>query len=290
MCYYVYIYLNKLKPGKFKYNDLCFDYEPFYVGKGKGNRYLYHLNKVKNECKYKDSLKFEIIKENILNKTEPIILKVSENLTEDDSLFLEKSIISKIGRLDIITGPLTNINDGGNKPQDNYHHDFESKMKISISGRKRKPENRYDIVSPNGIIYQNVKLLNFCKLHNLDYQKIRKSSNNGVIKKIRITSIRQSKEETLNCVGWEVINKKISKNIQRKIKYKLIDPNGSEIIIYSGDIIKDRCTEFELDQRTLKYYKNKGKIIIKNTSQCSKESINCIGWEFIDFLNHHQGL
>ena len=32
--YYVYIYIDPRKPGKFKYGEYEFDYEPFYIGKG----------------------------------------------------------------------------------------------------------------------------------------------------------------------------------------------------------------------------------------------------------------
>ena len=291
MNYYVYIYLDKLKPGKFQYDDLYFDHEPFYVGKGKEERYLFHLNKVKNNCKYKDCIKFRTIKGNLSNGVEPIIIKMCENLTEDDSLVLEKEIITKIGRIDIKTGPLSNRNDGGKKPQDNYHHDPETKYKISRSGKNRDPEKRYTLLSPGGKVYEDIKLKNFCDEHNLDYQKMRKYSNRGKIKPIRITSIKQSKIETINCVGWEVINKKIIKEIKEKpIRYKLIDPSGNEFLIYSGDMIKDKCIEMGLDQRTLRYYKNKGHIDIKNTTQCSKESINCIGWQFIDIDLLRQGL
>lgn len=41
--YYTYIYLDPRKPGKYEYTlkneeTIRFDYEPFYVGKGTGNR------------------------------------------------------------------------------------------------------------------------------------------------------------------------------------------------------------------------------------------------------------
>jgi hypothetical protein len=36
--YYVYLFLDKSKPGKFIYDDLEFEYETFYVGKGTGVR------------------------------------------------------------------------------------------------------------------------------------------------------------------------------------------------------------------------------------------------------------
>jgi len=45
--FYVYIYLDPQKPGNFSYGPYHFDFEPFYVGKGFGDRYLKHLTKCK---------------------------------------------------------------------------------------------------------------------------------------------------------------------------------------------------------------------------------------------------
>ena len=41
---YVYVYLDPRKPGKFIYNDFSFEFEPFYVGKGYGDRAFGHLS------------------------------------------------------------------------------------------------------------------------------------------------------------------------------------------------------------------------------------------------------
>jgi hypothetical protein len=43
--FYVYVYLDPRKKGRFTYEDLdfCFLFEPFYVGKGTGLRYKRHL-------------------------------------------------------------------------------------------------------------------------------------------------------------------------------------------------------------------------------------------------------
>jgi len=84
-----------------------------------------------------------------------------------------------------------------------------------------------------------------------------------------------------------VINKKTGeKNI--KINYKFIDSNNREFLLYKGDMIKDFCKKFNLDVRTIRYYKNKGKIKIKNKSQSKIESINCEDWEFIDYSSPNE--
>ena len=41
--YYIYIYLDSRKQGEYLYGNLTFDYEPFYVGKGRRRRLTDHL-------------------------------------------------------------------------------------------------------------------------------------------------------------------------------------------------------------------------------------------------------
>lgn len=104
--YYVYVYLNPLVPGKFKYDEFEFDYQPIYVGKGCGDRHIQHLNDAKNK-----SLKLLI--EVLKNKNkEPIILKLKENIQSYAAYKLESKLILAIGRSNLGKGPLLN-NSGG---------------------------------------------------------------------------------------------------------------------------------------------------------------------------------
>lgn len=135
--YYVYIYLDPRKPGKYVYEDLEFDFEPFYVGKGNGNRMFSHLNnQYKNSYKYN---KINRIKELGLF---PIIRKVYDKLSEINAFIKEKELILKIGRIE--KGPLVNFSDGG-EGQSGFKHMASTKDKISngvIKAFKEMSENK----------------------------------------------------------------------------------------------------------------------------------------------------
>src|ERR1035437_295399 len=107
--YYVYIYLNPLKNGNYTFEKLLFNYEPFYVGKGKGIRYKVHSTVIDKGNKLKQRIMNKI-------KTEdknPIIIKLYENISEYSAFRLEKYLINKIGRRDLKLGTLANLTNGG---------------------------------------------------------------------------------------------------------------------------------------------------------------------------------
>lgn len=105
--FYVYVYLDPRKVGTYIYNEYCFDYEPFYAGKGKELRMYSHL-KCKDKFNPKKNNKIKKIFE---QKLEPLIIKIKENLTEDAAVNLEIDIIKLIGMEE--KGPLTNLTNGG---------------------------------------------------------------------------------------------------------------------------------------------------------------------------------
>lgn len=103
--YYTYIYLDPRKPGKFTFQELVFDYEPFYVGKGKGRRFeRTYKESISNKGKlYKHNKIRSIIKDNL----KPIILKVFQNLTEHEAHSKEIELVKSFKIY------LTNLTDGG---------------------------------------------------------------------------------------------------------------------------------------------------------------------------------
>jgi hypothetical protein len=114
--FYVYIYLNPLKPGEFNFNsDLSFLYEPFYVGKGHSDRCEYGIKYVNliNNLHKKNT-----INKILINNKYPIIIKVYEKLDEKKAFELESLVINEIGRRDMKLGPLVNLTDGGEGRKD----------------------------------------------------------------------------------------------------------------------------------------------------------------------------
>lgn len=99
--YYVYLYI---KP----------DGTVFYVGKGREDRYLHHLLEAK-KSKSKDSnkLKISTIRKILRQGLEPEIKFVDSNLSEEQAFELEEFLISEIDRIDLGTGTLTNMTNGG---------------------------------------------------------------------------------------------------------------------------------------------------------------------------------
>lgn len=146
--YYIYIFLDESKPGEFIYDDFSLEYEPFYVGKGTGDRITTSL--LDRESPFKV---------NKINKVKRsggkiISIKLYENLENEESLEVEKMVISKIGRRDLGLGTLVNQTDGGDGRLSSPHSD-KTKQKISET---KKSQHLHSIVTEETKEY--LKLIN----------------------------------------------------------------------------------------------------------------------------------
>jgi len=111
--FHVYALLDTRKKGPFWYGHWKFEYEPFYIGKGKWDRLQGHLLEAING--YKTNLFKNAVIKKIIKKTgkNPFVAIKSKYLTEKQAFELEIRLISHIGRRDLKEGPLTNLTDGG---------------------------------------------------------------------------------------------------------------------------------------------------------------------------------
>lgn len=143
--YYVYIYLDPRKPGKYKYGEYKFDYEPFYVGKGKGRRYIVKQGRTEYfKRKLNKIKKYGMI---------PIIIKLFDNISEKRSFDIEKQLIYEIEK--VSSGILINMTNGG-EGISGYKHSKKSKKLISknLKGIYRSRETKQNM-SKSKIGYMN---------------------------------------------------------------------------------------------------------------------------------------
>lgn len=252
------------------YEYVCpFTNIPFYVGKGKGYRMHYHLKNLNDNT---NPHKLNKIKKIIREGRNPIINVVYSDLTESAAFEFEIKLIKKYGRIDIGTGCLTNLSDGG-EGQSGWIPSDEYKLKMSKSTKGSK----------NGM---------YGKAHSDETrEKIRKKAigrkltNETKLKKS--ISMIGNKNHFYQKTHTKESRKKISeaktgrfvggKNFTAKT-FKFTSPDGI-ISIIKGEFIKF-CIDNNLSVAKMKRFIDKDiipplKIKAKNTTI---ESINCIGW------------
>ena len=137
--FYVYVYLDPRKPGQYYYENHQFDFEPFYVGMGKGKRSEAHLKSDSLNSKV-NPIKNGKIKHILANGLQPIITKIHENLTKSQAIDLEKHYISLIGRLNLGLGPLSNLTDGGESTAGMVHSETTKQLFSEQRKGKEKTE------------------------------------------------------------------------------------------------------------------------------------------------------
>ena len=137
--YYVYVILDTRKSGLYKYNSYTFNYEPFYIGKGKKDRKNSHFHKSRLTNCNGNKLKINVINKIIEQTNElPSIGIIKSNLTESEAFILEKELILLIGRRDLNSGTLCNLTDGGEGHSGSLE---QIGIKNGFYGKKHKKES-----------------------------------------------------------------------------------------------------------------------------------------------------
>lgn len=279
--YYIYVYLDPLKHGVYKYGKFNFGYEPFYIGLGRKNRINKHISESKYVDKYskhKTAKHYKILK--ILNSDlEPVRYKLYENITKYSACRLEKSLIKLIGRRDLKLGTLTNLTDGGDGTTNILLSDVQKKH-ISEHTKEMWISGIFDDRD-----FKGVKNPFYEKKHTIDtLNKIRETigvsrkgklnSNFGIEwsdEQKNIASIRQQKNHKHlwgdnNPAKRKEVREKISetkmglKNPNAKI-WELISPIGEKIIIEGG--IKRELPKYGLTYTMMRWVVDNGKYYSK---------------------------
>jgi len=232
--------------------NVCFLYEPFYVGKGNRNRKFVHLFPSSQKAKTRKNNKIKIIlKEGydlrsfILQLTSWANIDVIEN---------EIYLINIIGRQDHNKGPLTNGTDGGDG---RYGWSEEQKIKQSkvlkgkTKGYKRTEETKV-------LIREARKLQIFTKE---SYEKRSKSLTG------RIISEKTKKKQS----EW-IRTKEIKKKISESLVGHIVTKETREAISIKQKL-KTKCIScgFETSHSNfIRYHKTKGCTNEKNINHNSE--------------------
>lgn len=108
--YYVYALLDPRDTMSYEKAGMTFPSEPKYIGKGRGNR---ARMSALWDYKYTNGRKCQWIKSLVSKGIEPVVFFIARNLSEEEAFTLERNLISGIGRVDAMSGPLLNMSKGG---------------------------------------------------------------------------------------------------------------------------------------------------------------------------------
>ena len=213
MEYYTYAYLRE-------------DGTPYYIGKGKGYRYL------------------EKERHNVKIPLKSRIIFLKKNITEEDAFKHEKYIIFILGRKDLGTGILRNLTDGG-EGCSGYKHSEESKLKISKanSGKKWNDEAKKNLSKK--CLGRKPK-----PMSQESREKLSKMRKGVKRPQYVIDKMMKTREKNQSFIGTNNPNSK---------KFLFVSPEGKEYLIEGG--FKKFCIENNISYYGLQNFKKTGKIL-----------------------------
>lgn len=135
--YYAYVLCDPRKPGRFKFDNMVLKYEPFYVGKGKGNRAEQHLAEARLTSTR--TYKLHVLRQILGAGLEPVIYR-TPLINEARAFEREQELIAVMGRRKT-GGFLTNLTDGGDGVSGLVH----TKESLEIMSRSQRA--RFDSMS-----------------------------------------------------------------------------------------------------------------------------------------------
>lgn len=269
--YYVYAFLDPFKPGEFIYDNIRFDFEPFYIGKGRGDRIRTSIIPHKSSP-YKRNKILKIIKDGL----KPLSIIVKKDLSSEESKKLEIEIIKKIGRRDMGEGTLTNLTDGGDgriNGKNNEESILKSIEKLKKIAKQRKemgldkhtPEMVYHLRQIN--LGENNPM--FGKTHSEEIKETHSIRISGINhpmfgKKHSLESLIKIKERRNAKVNQEELNRlSVEFNQKSVLQFSLTGEFISEFVSIKEASIYTSCSESIIGKCCRGEIKNPRKFIFK---------------------------
>ena len=178
--FYVYVYLDPRKQGVFKYDDFVFDYQPMYVGKGRRFRDTNHLKICLR--KEENSHFYRTLRKLLKNNIQPIVKRLKEDLEEKSAYDFETYMIKKIGRKDLLTGPLLNKNEGWVCSK-NVFEETTNKEEFQKWEKNKGSVNNWKIICPDSSVIYVKNLSDWCQKNNFIYSSCKAFSKHKIIYK-----------------------------------------------------------------------------------------------------------
>jgi hypothetical protein len=232
--FYNYVYLDPRKAGTYAYDglDVCFLFEPIYIGFGSKNRVYAHWRR--NDFGHPLTNKLTKIKK-IFNKDyfKSFSFIIKEFDSKKDAKLSEMTLIEAIGRQDKNGGPLTNLTDGG-----------EGSFGISAEARERQ---KAKVSGPNCYMYgqqksQEVRAKISASLSG-------RSMPQEVKDKIKATTNSDEYKARRYDETWSKTSSEMQKG-KRLCKWSLIDSNSNTA--YETMNLAEFCKEHDLIYESLK--------------------------------------
>jgi len=239
--FYIYCYLDPRKPGIYNFNGTCLLFEPFYVGKGHGDRKFHHLYNA-NNVKFNSKPLINKIRKLLSLGMRPIICDLFNYLTEKEANDKEVAAIKFFGRRDLGRGTLLNFTDGGEGACGVVRSaEYRRKMSVLHKGKRLSDKTKEMIsVSKAGRILSDEHCRKISA--SLVGRPVTKESR----EKMRLSRKKyfQDNPEVIEKIGLQHRGKKVSFETRVKIKEKrklqVMRPFSKETIVKMREVALQR--------------------------------------------------